>query len=69
MAHSARDVAGFVPSDEVPTWVRQSQIGLYLTVILATIITYDAGKAAVRIQFRLNWHLKPGACTFDKEVG
>ena len=44
MAHSTRDVAGFIPPEEVPDWVHGDQIAIYLGIILATMVTYDAGK-------------------------
>ena len=66
MAHSARDVAAFVPPEEVPAWVHDDQIGIYLIVIPATMVIYDAGKSYHLTNRTLaETHL---VCTFDKEV-
>lgn len=42
MPLSGRDVAGFVPADQVPAQARQNQVGIYLNVILSTLVFYDA---------------------------
>ena len=44
MAHSTRDVAGFIPPEEVPDWVYGNQIVIYLCVMLTTMVIYDAGE-------------------------
>ena len=44
MVHSTRDVAGFVPPEQVPAWVHGLQIGIYLDAMLIAMVIYDAGK-------------------------
>ena len=50
MNYSNRDVAGFIPLEEVPAWVRGNQVAIYLSVILTTMVIYDAGKVKLSHQ-------------------
>ena len=45
MANLSQDTVIPVPVDEVPSWVMNDQIGVYFNVVLATIVTYDAGES------------------------
>ena len=40
----SRDVAVVLPPDEVPAWYQANVIGVYLGLVLATIVVYDASE-------------------------
>ena len=54
MNYSTRDVADFIPPEEVPAWVHSDQVAVYLDVILTTMVVYDAGTVL------LSHHSHPG---------
>ena len=37
------DAIPLVPASEVQAWIRSYQVGIYNQVVIATIVTYDAG--------------------------
>lgn len=41
-----RGVAAFIPADQVPAWVQGNQVSMYLGVVLATLVVYDAGESS-----------------------
>ena len=43
MAFYNHDVSEVIPPEEVPLWVKSDQVGVYLGVILASLVVYDAG--------------------------
>ena len=44
MANFTQDTVVSIPGEDVPSWVKSDQIGIYTDVILATMVTYDAGE-------------------------
>ena len=49
MANFTQDTVVPIPADEVPSWVKGDQVGITVAVILASMVTYDAGGLQVRI--------------------
>ena len=47
MANFTQDTVVSIPGDEVATWVKANQIGIYTSVVLATMVTYDTSELPV----------------------
>lgn len=45
MSLSGRDIA--VPPAQVPAWVQENEVGTLLTVVLETLVVYDARESSV----------------------
>lgn len=67
ISFSARNVVAALPPSEVPTAVKALQTGIYLDVVLATVLIYDAGEFACCGAARL-LTASTSVCTLDKEV-
>ena len=70
MANFSQDTVVPIPANEVFSWVKSYQIGIYTETVLATMVTYDAGEYPKKhvFVFVFEWLSQCSACTFDKEV-
>ena len=49
MANFTQDIVVPLPADEAPSWVQNNQVGVYTGVVLATLVTYDAGELPMQL--------------------
>lgn len=54
---AVREAIVSLPALDVPAWVRSNQTGIYLGVVLATIVIYDAGKRPRLVPLTVCAHL------------
>ena len=54
---STRDTVLSVPAEETAVWVEATQDGIYVLVVLVTLVTYDARKLCYLIPYTFSLYL------------
>ena len=44
MTNLTQDTIISIPGDDVPSWVEVDQVAIYASVVLVTMVTYDASE-------------------------
>jgi hypothetical protein len=49
VSFTLRDVAGIIPPDVVPQWVKENVVGDYLSLIVASALVYDSSECQLSL--------------------